>query len=46
MDFLTGANGATPPAALGVLLKSVPADYTIDNAGNISAIPSNAGHCS
>jgi general secretion pathway protein G len=46
MDFLTGANGATPPAAIGVLLKSVPANYTIDDSGNITAIPSNAGNCS
>ena len=46
MDLLTGANGATPPAAIGVLLKSVPANYTIDNAGNITAIPNNAGNCS
>jgi len=45
MDFLTGAHGATPPATVGVLLKSVPADYTIDNAGNISPIASNPGGC-
>jgi prepilin-type N-terminal cleavage/methylation domain-containing protein len=46
MDLLTGANGATPPAALGVLLKSVPANYTIDDSGHISATANNAGHCS
>jgi general secretion pathway protein G len=46
LDFLTGANGATPPASVGVLLKSVAADYTIDNAGDISAIAGNAGGCS
>jgi len=45
MDFLTGAHGATPPATVGVLLKSVPVDYTIDNAGNISPIANNPGGC-
>jgi prepilin-type N-terminal cleavage/methylation domain-containing protein len=45
MDFLTGAHGATPPATVGVLLKSVPSDYTIDNAGNISPIANNPGGC-
>ncbi len=46
MDLLTGANGATPPATVGVLLKTVPANYTIDNSGGISAIPSNPDNCS
>ena len=46
MDLLTGANGATPPAAIGVLLKSVPANYTIDDSGDITAIPNNSGNCS
>lgn len=46
MDLLTGANGASPPATVGVLLKTVPVNYTIDNSGNISAIPSNPDNCS
>jgi prepilin-type N-terminal cleavage/methylation domain-containing protein len=45
MDFLTGNGGATPPATVGVLLKSVPADYTINNTGTISAIAGNANNC-
>ena len=43
MDLLTG-NAATTPA-FGTLLKAVPADYTIDNSGNITAIASTAGGC-
>ena len=34
MDYLDGA--AAAPAGVGTLLKSVPADYTIDGSGNIS----------
>jgi general secretion pathway protein G len=34
MDLLAGTNGVTPPAGVGVLLKSTPTNYTIDNAGN------------
>lgn len=43
MDLLTGHAATTP--ATGTLLKTVPADYTIDNSGNITAIASNAGGC-
>jgi len=43
MDLLTG-NAATTPA-FGNLLKTVPADYDIDNSGNITAISGNAGGC-
>jgi general secretion pathway protein G len=43
MDLLTG-NAASAPAT-GKLLKAVPADYTIDNSGNITAIASNPGGC-
>ena len=32
--------------AVGVLLKTVPANYTIDNSGGISAIPGNPDNCS
>jgi len=34
MGFLTGV-GQTPPASVGVLLKTAPADYTIDASGNV-----------
>lgn len=43
MDLLTG-NAATTPS-FGTLLKSVPADYDIDNSGNITAIAGNSGGC-
>ena len=43
MDLLTG-NAATTPA-FGNLLKTVPANYDIDNSGNITAISGNAGGC-
>jgi prepilin-type N-terminal cleavage/methylation domain-containing protein len=47
IDLLTGANGVTPPAAVGTLLKTVPASYTIDDAGagTVSAISGNAAGC-
>jgi prepilin-type N-terminal cleavage/methylation domain-containing protein len=45
MDFLTGNGGATPPASVGVLLKSIPADYTINNTGTITPIAGNANGC-
>ena len=43
MDFLTKA--ANAPASVGVLLHSVPANYTIDSAGGITAIANNPGGC-
>jgi hypothetical protein len=43
MDLLTG-NSATIPS-FGKLLKSVPADYTIDNAGVISVNGTNPNSC-
>ena len=43
LDFLDGANAA--PAGVGTLLKSVPADYTIDSAGNISVNGTNPNGC-
>ena len=43
MDFLTIAGVA--PASVGVLLKTVPADYTIDSAGNVTPIAANPGGC-
>jgi prepilin-type N-terminal cleavage/methylation domain-containing protein len=43
MDLLVGA-GATVPS-FGTLLKAVPANYTIDNSGNITAIVGNGGGC-
>jgi prepilin-type N-terminal cleavage/methylation domain-containing protein len=47
IDLLTGANSVTPPAAVGTLLKTVPADYTVDDAGAgaVTAISGNAGGC-
>jgi prepilin-type N-terminal cleavage/methylation domain-containing protein len=36
MDMLDGVHAA--PAGIGTLLKSVPADYKIDDSGNISLI--------
>lgn len=46
IDLLDGT--VTPPASVGTLLKTVPADYTIDDAGNgtIIAIAANPGGCS
>jgi len=39
MDYLTGSNSAVVPPGVGVLLKSVPADYNIGNGnGAISLI--------
>jgi prepilin-type N-terminal cleavage/methylation domain-containing protein len=43
MDLLTG-NAATVPS-FGTLLKSVPADYTVDNAGVISVNGTNPNGC-
>jgi prepilin-type N-terminal cleavage/methylation domain-containing protein len=43
MDLLTG-NAATVPS-FGTLLKKVPANYDIDNSGNITAISGNSGGC-
>ena len=46
MDYLTGLNGATVPASVGVLLKSAPADYTLGSGtGTPVAIAGNAGGC-
>jgi prepilin-type N-terminal cleavage/methylation domain-containing protein len=47
MDYLTGLNGATVPAAVGVLLKSAPADYTLGSGtGTPVAISGNGNSCS
>jgi prepilin-type N-terminal cleavage/methylation domain-containing protein len=43
MDLLDGQAATTP--TFGTLLKSVPANYTIDNSGNITPIAGNAGGC-
>ena len=43
MDHLTDSSVA--PASVGVLLKTVPANYTIDSSGNVTAIANNAGGC-
>jgi len=43
MDLLTG-NATTTPS-FGTLLKKVPANYDIDNSGNVTAISGNAGGC-
>jgi len=46
MDFLTGAHSAPVPAGVGILLKSVPADYTIvSGTGAITPIANNPGGC-
>jgi len=46
MDFLTGAHNARVPAGVGILLKSVPADYTIvSGTGAITPIANNPGGC-
>jgi general secretion pathway protein G len=46
IDMLTGGNGAVPPANVGVLLKTAPADYTITSGtGVITPIASNPGGC-
>ena len=34
IGYLTGV-GQTPPASVGVLLKTAPQDYTIDSSGNV-----------
>jgi hypothetical protein len=44
IGFLDGV-GQTPPASVGVLLKTAPPDYTIDANGSITAIPNNPGDC-
>ena len=43
LDLLDG-NAATVPS-FGTILKSVPVDYTIDNAGNISVNGTNPNGC-
>jgi prepilin-type N-terminal cleavage/methylation domain-containing protein len=43
VDLLTG-NATTTPAP-GTLLKKVPASYTLNDSGVVSAIPSNAAGC-
>src|SRR5260221_6406702 len=44
IDFLTVGNSAPVPAGVGILLKSVPADYTIvSNTGVITPIAANPG---
>jgi prepilin-type N-terminal cleavage/methylation domain-containing protein len=43
MDFLTKT--ANAPASVGVLLKTVPVNYTIDSAGGIIPIANNPGGC-
>ena len=43
MDLLDGNAATSPP--FGTLLKSVPADYTVDNAGNISVNGTNPNSC-
>jgi general secretion pathway protein G len=46
MDYLTGLNGATVPAGVGVLLKSAPTGYNIgDGNGVITAIAGNPNDC-
>jgi len=45
MDYLTGSNSAVVPAGVGVLLKSVPADYTVDDSGTISVNGTNPNSC-
>jgi prepilin-type N-terminal cleavage/methylation domain-containing protein len=46
MDFLTGSNGAVIPPGVGILLKSVPADYTLaSGTGTPVVIAGNAGGC-
>jgi len=44
IDLLDGAVAA--PANVGTLLKSVPADYKLDDSGNPTAIAGNPGGCS
>jgi general secretion pathway protein G len=55
LETYKAQNGAYPPnmaaltstvGASGQLLKSTPADYTIDGNGNITAISGNPGGCS
>jgi prepilin-type N-terminal cleavage/methylation domain-containing protein len=43
MDLLDG-QAATAPT-FGTLLKTVPANYQVDDSGNITAIAGNAGGC-
>jgi hypothetical protein len=43
MDLLDGVTRA--PAAVGTLLKSVPADYTTTGAGNVVPISGNSDGC-
>jgi general secretion pathway protein G len=52
LEAYKAQNGAYPAgmsnltSGANALLKSTPADYTIDGSGNISAIASNPGGCS
>ena len=40
IDYLTGLNGAVPPASVGTLLKTAPTGYTISSGtGVITVIP-------
>ena len=43
MDLLDGQAASAPP--FGTLLKSVPANYTVDDSGTITPISGNAGGC-
>jgi prepilin-type N-terminal cleavage/methylation domain-containing protein len=43
MDLLDGNAATSPP--FGTILKSVPANYDVDNSGNITAISGNAARC-
>jgi prepilin-type N-terminal cleavage/methylation domain-containing protein len=43
MDLLDGVTAA--PANVGTLLKSVPADYKVDDLGVVTPIAGNAGGC-
>jgi prepilin-type N-terminal cleavage/methylation domain-containing protein len=43
MDLLDGNAATSPP--FGTILKTVPADYTVDNSGNISVNAANPHNC-
>lgn len=43
MDLLDGNAATSPP--FGKILKSVPANYDVDNSGTITAVSGNAGGC-
>ena len=46
MDFLTGTNSAVIPAGVGILLKSIPADYTLGSGTGLPVlIVGNPGGC-